>query len=300
MGATTQTTIKAPVRLAGVGLHSGSQCRISILPAPAGSGIVLRRCDIDPDGADNQLSTLIHARPENVAGADHGTRLANGYGASVSTVEHLMAALALLSLDNVMIDVDGPEIPIFDGSAEHLVTGLKQVGVKSQEADRLPIVIAEPIRVDDGDRYIEFTPGDTSVIDIDIDFGDCLIGRQILSVDLENSADRDRLAVSRTFCRLYEVDGLRRAGLIRGGSLENSLVVDGQDLLNDQPLRDQHEFALHKALDLIGDLYLLGRPIRGAIRAVKPGHDLNVRAALAVARTISADAQEARPLAATA
>ncbi len=306
MGAATQTTVNAQTTVngkahfAGVGLHSGSQCRISILPAPAGSGIVFRRCDIDPGGADNQLSRLIHATPENVAGSDHGTRLANGYGASVSTVEHLMAAFALLSLDNVIIEVDGPEIPIFDGSAEHLVAGLKQAGVKTQNAERLPIVIGEPIRVADGDRLIEFTPSDRGAIDIDIDFGDCLIGRQSLSVDLENPADRDRLATSRTFCRLYEVDGLRRAGLIRGGSLENSLVVDGHDLLNDQALRDPHEFVLHKALDLIGDLYLLGRPICGAIRAVKPGHDLNVRAALAVGRSLRADTQEARPLVATA
>ncbi len=300
MGAATQTTVKAPAQFAGVGLHSGSECRISILPAPTGAGIVFRRCDIDPGAADSRLSTLIHGSPDNVAGCDHGTRLANGYGASVSTVEHLMAALALLSLDNAIVEVDGPEIPIFDGSADHLVAGLKQAGVKTQDAERRPIVIGEPIRVDDGDRYIEFTPGDTSAIDIDIDFGDCLIGRQSLSVDLSNPADRDRLAASRTFCRLYEVDGLRRAGLIRGGSLENSLVVDGHDLLNDQALRDPHEFVLHKALDLIGDLYLLGRPIRGAIRAVKPGHDLNVRAAIAVAQSISAEAQEASPLAATA
>ncbi len=300
MGAAAQTTVKAQAQFAGVGLHTGGECRISTLPAPAGSGIVFRRCDIDPDGTANRLSTLIHAAPENVVGSDHGTRLANGYGASVSTVEHLMAAFALLSIDNVIVDVDGPEIPIFDGSADHLVAGLKQAGLQAQDAARSPIVIAEPILVTDGDRLIEFTPSDTGSIDIDIDFGDCLIGRQSLSVDLSSPADCDRLAKARTFCRLHEVDGLRSAGLIRGGSLENSLVVDGPALLNDQPLRDPHEFALHKALDLVGDLYLLGRPVRGAIRAVKPGHDLNVRAALAVARSVSTGAQEARLLAATA
>ncbi len=300
MGAATQTTVNAQAQFAGIGLHTGSECRISILPAPAGSGIVFRRCDIDPGGADNRLSTLIHATPENVVGSDHGTRLANGYGASVSTVEHLMAALALLSLDNVIVDVYGPEIPIFDGSADHLVAGLKQAGVKTQDAERLPIVIGAPIRIADGDRHIEFSPSDKDFIDIEIDFGDCLIGRQSLSVDLSRPADRDRLTSARTFCRLHEVDGLRRAGLIRGGSLENSLVVDGHDLLNDQDLHDPHEFVLHKALDLIGDLYLLGRPIRGAIRAVRPGHSLNVRAALAVSRSINATPQEARPLAATA
>ncbi len=301
MGAVPQSTIKTRTEFAGIGLHSGVDCRISVCPAPADTGIVFRRCDIDLDGSANRLSTLIDASPENVASADHGTRLINAHGASVSTIEHLMAALAILSIDNAIIDVFGPEIPIMDGSAAPLVHGLKQAGVRTQEEERREFVIGEAVRVEDGERSIEIEPADKRTIDISIDFGDCLIGRQSLFLDLDNPLDRDRLATSRTFCRLHEVDGLRQAGLARGGSLENSLVVDGDELLNSQPLRDPHEFALHKALDLIGDLYLLGCPIRGAIRAVRPGHALNVQAALAIARTLNAgEAQEGELLAATA
>jgi len=301
MGADPQTTIKTKTEFAGIGLHSGEACRISVCPGAVDSGIIFRRCDFDLNGSDSRLSNLIHASPAFVVGSDHGTTLANSHGASVSTVEHLMAAFAIMSVDNAIVDVYGPEIPIFDGSAEHLVAGLMAAGVKTQDAKRGEILIGETVRVEDGGRVIEISPAVKCTIDISIDFGDCLIGRQSLLLDLDNPADRDRLAKSRTFCRLYEVDALRQAGLARGGSLDNSLVVDGQELMNGQPLRDPHEFALHKALDLLGDLYLLGQPIRGAIRAVKPGHALNAQAALAVARSVETDeAAEAEPLAATA
>lgn len=273
-----QKTVKAPVEFAGIGLHTGVECRVIVRPAAANAGIVFRRCD--QGGPDN----LIPACAENVVRADHGTALANAAGARVETVEHLMAALALVGIDNAVIDIVGPEAPILDGSAALFVSGLKEAGLIEEQAARNIVFIKETLVVRDGDRSIVIEPFDGFSLDVEIDFEDCLIGRQSLTLHLDQPCDQVRLAKSRTFCRLHEIQPLRRAGLIRGGSLNNSIVVDGDRLLNRDALRDPEEFVLHKGLDLIGDLYLLGAPIRGAIRATKPGHDLNTRLARAAAR----------------
>ncbi len=278
MDAVQQRTIKAPVEFAGVGLHSGADCRVVVRAAAANAGIFFR--SMDSSGPNN----LIAASADNVALTDHGTSLSNGEGARVSTVEHLMAALALVGIDNAAIDVFGPETPILDGSAALFVRGLSDVGTRVQSAGRREIVIDEVLSVCDGDRSIIVEPFDGFSLDVAIEFEDCLIGRQSLSLHLDQPCDKARLAKSRTFCRLREVESLRGAGLIRGGSLENSIVVDGDRLLNPDALRDPEEFVLHKGLDLIGDLYLLGAPIRGSIRAAKPGHALNTRFALMLAR----------------
>lgn len=283
-----QRTLSKSVAFAGVGLHSGEDCRIELHPAGAGHGVLFRRIDL-PAGR-NEIS----ASPEFVVNADHGTTLANDAGASVATIEHLMAALALTGVDNVIVDVAGPEIPILDGSSAAFVAAIAEVGLRSVNAPRRALVIDEAQSVAAGDRSIHLEPFDGRVIEIEIDFGDCMIGRQVLSLDLNDPKDISRLSTARTFCRLHEVDALRSAGLIRGGALSNGLVVDGHKLLNDEPLRDPAEFALHKALDLIGDFYLLGAPIVGRIRAVKPGHALNTRAALALASATRPDRQPVR------
>lgn len=210
-----------------------------------------------------------------------------------------MAAFALCSIDNALVEVSGPEVPILDGSSALFVDEFRSAGVREQQSPRAEIIIDEPIRVESDDRFLQIDPADEFSLDISIEFEDCMIGRQSISLHIGEQFDQDRLAKSRTFCRLHEVECLRRSGLIRGGSLENSIVVDGSRLLNEERLRDPHEFALHKALDLIGDLYLLGAPVRGAIRAEKPGHDLNVRAAQALARRIRR-ADASAPGAATA
>lgn len=278
MGAVRQRTLKRPVEFAGVGLHSGDACRVIVKPAPTDAGIVFRRQDFV--GPDNSVV----ATPQNVILTNHGTALGNAAGATVTTVEHLMAAFALCSVDNALIEVYGPEIPILDGSADQFVQRLTEAKFAAQSSRRKVITIEEPLKVCDGDRWIEVVPLGGFSIDIVIDFEDCLIGRQALTLHLDDPYQQERLAKSRTFCRLHEVEALRRVGLIRGGSLENSIVVDGDRLLNEAALRDPEEFVLHKGLDLIGDLYLLGAPIRAAVRAVKPGHDLNARMALAIAR----------------
>lgn len=291
-----QRTVKAPVEFAGIGLHSGADCRIIVREAPENTGVIYHSLDFSGP------NKLIVACPENVALTDHGTSLSNGDGASVSTIEHLMAALALVGIDNAIVDVFGPEIPILDGSAALFVRGLSDAGVAIQSATRHEIVIDEMISISDGDRAIIVEPFDGFSLDVAIEFEDCLIGRQSLSLHLDQPCDRARLAKSRTFCRLREVESLREAGLIRGGSLENSIVVDGDRLLNEDALRDPEEFVLHKGLDLIGDLYLLGAPIRGAIRAAKPGHALNTQFALKLARHLghSAPVEQEDQLLATA
>ena len=289
MEAVRQRTVKAPVEFAGVGLHSGADCRVVVRAAPLNHGIYFR-C-MDAKGPDN----LVAASPDNVIRTDHGTSISNDEGASVSTVEHLMAALALVGVDNAVIDVFGPETPILDGSAALFVCGINDAGTRVQAAARREIIIDETLSVCDGDRAIVVEPFDGFSLDVAIEFEDCLIGRQSLSLHLDQPCDKARLAKSRTFCRLRDVESLRSAGLVRGGSLENSIVVDGDRLLNPDALRDPEEFVLHKGLDLLGDLYLLGAPIRGAIRAAKPGHALNTLFALKLARHFGLSMPEEDP-----
>lgn len=277
MRATFQQTLSRAVEFNGIGLHSGQECVAAAHPAGVDAGIVFRRLDLE-EGVNT-----VAASPRNVRSTRQGTTLASANGASVATVEHLMAALCLAGVDNVRIDLFGPEIPILDGSALGFFNAFNEAGYDLQSAPRRgPVALAAPLAVRDGDRSIEIEPGDGRILDIAIDFEDCMIGRQSLRLDLDNPGDRARLIEARTFCRIEEIDCLRAAGLARGGSLENSLVVDGARVLNKTGLRDNQEFALHKALDLIGDLYLLGAPVEGVIRAVKPGHDLNVRMARAL------------------
>ncbi len=280
---TRQSSLRNPAVFEGVGLHSGEICRAVVKPAPADAGIMFTRIEDDGDA----FKSTIAASPENVVRSDHGTTLGNAFGASIATVEHLLAALAISQIDNAFIEVTGPEIPILDGSAAPFLEALEEAGRKIQPSRRGHYKLCEAIEICDGDRSISITPDDHFSLTVEIEFEDCLIGRQSLSVTLSDAEEIARIASARTFCRLYEVDALRRAGLIRGGSLENSLVVDGGRLLNGAGLRDSHEFVLHKALDLLGDLYLLGAPISGAVHAVKPGHDLNCRAALAIHRQLN-------------
>jgi len=284
MGADWQMTLCTPAEFSGVGLHSGADCRIVIHPAAENTGIRFCRIDLEIAGSLSDRQRIIGASPENVSRSDHGTSLVNDAGVSVATVEHLMGALAICGVDNALIDVDGPEIPILDGSSAQFVSGVMAAATKPHRTRKTPIQIEEALVLRDGDREISVEPAREFSLDVLIDFEDCMIGRQSLSIHLNDALSKGRLAKARTFCRLGEVESLRDAGLIRGGSLDNSIVVDGDRLLNGDILRDPDEFVLHKALDLIGDLYLLGAPICGAVRAIKPGHSLNTRFARALSR----------------
>jgi UDP-3-O-[3-hydroxymyristoyl] N-acetylglucosamine deacetylase len=204
-----------------------------------------------------------------------GTVIGNEAGVTVSTVEHLMATFCALGIDNALVVVDGPEAPIMDGSCEPFVRLIDRVGLRPQGACRDYIEILEPIIVTDGEKRAALLPCDGAEIALEIDFDSAAIGRQRIDLALDEAVFRRELANCRTFGFLHEVDALRAAGLARGGSMDNVVVIDGGHVLNPQGLRRPDEFVRHKALDVIGDLYLLGAPLIGRYEAIRPGHTLN-------------------------
>ena len=283
----SQHTLAQPVRVCGVGLHTGADTTMVIKPNEPGTGICFRSVDVAKNNGG--VGDDLRASVDNVVFAHHGTVLGNSTGARVSTIEHVMAALAITKIDNALIEITGGEIPIADGSAVAFVDAINTAGRVTQKQLRRIITVREEIRVVDGDRSIEISPADEHSLEIEIEFADCLIGRQSLVLSGDDATELAKIAHARTFCRHHEVAALHAAGLGLGGSLENSLVVEGDRLLNKTDLRDPDEFVRHKALDLIGDLYLLGAPLRANIRAIKPGHALNVRAVRAVAAQIAGE-----------
>ena len=293
MGAQHQKTVASAVYISGCGLHTGAECSVTLLPAAQNTGIRFLRLD-----ADLSSNPEIVAHASCVSQTSNGTTLANEDAVSIATVEHLMAAIALCEIDNLLIETSGPEIPILDGSAQPFVDLIEQTGTLAQPALRESLVVRETLSLEDKGRSIVVEPANGFSIDVEIDFDDAAIGRQSIALRFDSAEDAARVASARTFCRLHEVEALRRMGLARGGSLENSIVVDGDKVLNDEPLRDEQEFVLHKALDLLGDFYLAGGPLRGKVRAVRPGHDLNTRMAALIAKhaaaTIGEDHSEER------
>ncbi len=268
-----QTTLAKPVTLSGVGLHSGADCSVTMRPALADSGIVFRV----PDGRRRQGAVLIPAAAESIADTRLCTSLGAVGGPVIATAEHVLAAAVIASIDNLVIDVEGGELPILDGSAAPYLDAIERAGARTLRPAKSVIRIIEPVEICDGDRMIRAEPLDGRIIEVAIAFDAGAIGEQSLAIDLNDPASRTRLAHARTFCRLSDVDAMRAAGLSRGGSLDNAIVVDGDQILNPTGLRDPQEFVLHKALDLVGDLALAGAPIIGRIIARRPGHDLNTR-----------------------
>jgi len=273
-----QRTLAGEARLHGVGLHSGASVRLALRPADVGAGIRFWRADLGGAG--------VAALALNVRETALGTTLADPAGTAVATVEHLLAALSIAGIDNADIELDGPEAPILDGSAAPFLEAIEAAGVATQAAPRRWLKIAEEVRIEDGVRHVAASPGEGRLIDVTIDFDEPAIGRQRVRVDLDDPADALRLARARTFCRRRDIDAMRAAGRALGGSLDNAVVVDGAAILNDGGLRDPAEFALHKALDLVGDLALVGAPVIGLITGVRCGHDLNNRLARALAAAV--------------
>ena len=269
-----QRTLKAPISCVGVGLHSGRRVSLTLRPAEPGHGIVFRRTDLGRD---------IPARFDRVV----DTRLATVLGhptwasARVSTVEHLMAALSALGVDNVLVELDGPEVPALDGSAAPFVFLIECAGLVEQAAERSVIEIRRPVRVTDGRSFAELRPALPGQRGLDmalsIDFAAAAIGRQALSLRLNADSFRAELARARTFTLLQEVEQLRAAGLAQGGSLDNAIVVDGARVLNPGGLHMRDEFARHKLLDAVGDLALAGAALSGRFIAHCSGHGLNHR-----------------------
>lgn len=263
-----QSTLKAPTVFAGIELHGGEHTRVALKPAPVGHGIVFVRTDITD--RDNR----IEVRPDAVSGVRNCTTLENKAGVQVATIEHLLAALASVGIDNLAIDIEGQELPALDGSSEPFLKLFEQVGILKQPAPRRYVKILKPVEVERDDSYGRIEPNDRLSLDVTIDFSDAAIGRQNMKIEPDTRSFRNRLASARTFARTHEIVALREAGLSKGGSYENAIVVDGDKVLNPGGLRYNDEFVRHKALDLMGDLYLAG-PILGKVTTVRGGHGLN-------------------------
>jgi UDP-3-O-[3-hydroxymyristoyl] N-acetylglucosamine deacetylase len=264
-----QRTTVAPAIIAGVGVHTGDRVRLAVRPAAEGTGIVFVRTDITD--RDNRIPVS----GEAVVDARLNTMIENAAGVRLSTIEHLMAAFAALGISNAVIEVDGPELPILDGSALQFVQLLDRAGFRRQSAPVRYIEILEPIRVQDGDKSAALLPCDRYEMRFEIDFPTPVIGNQVVDFVVDEDTFRTEIMAARTFGFAHEVEALRRAGLARGGSLENAVVIDGDQILNPGGLRMEREFVRHKALDAIGDLYVLGAPLLGRYEGVKAGHAIN-------------------------
>ncbi|TRW97243.1 UDP-3-O-acyl-N-acetylglucosamine deacetylase [Paracoccus sp. M683] len=261
-----QATIKSTVEFEGVGLHSGARTRLAIHPAPAGHGIVFRRIDLTE--GENRLA----ARWDNVTPSPLCTLLDNGQGATLSTIEHVMAALAGTGIHNALIDVDGPEVPILDGSSQPFVRGILRVGIRLQGRPLRAIRVLRPVEVRQGEAFARLAPADHLEIDFQIDFTDEAIGHQEKRLDMANGAFLRELADSRTFCRQADVDAMRKQGLALGGTYDNAVVVDGAQVLSPGGLRHSDEAVRHKMLDAMGDLALAGAPLLAQYTGHRAGH----------------------------
>lgn len=265
-----QATVKKSVTFEGVGLHSGAAARLEIHPAPAGHGIVFRRIDLRP-------TVDIPARWDFVTPSKLCTLLENGQGQTLSTVEHVMAALAGTGVHNVLIEVDGPEVPILDGSAAPFVAGILRTGIEMQASALRAIRVLRPVELRDGDSYARLSPADHLEIDFGIDFVDEAIGHQEMRLDMANGAFLRELADSRTFCRQADVDTMRKNGLALGGTYLNAVVVDGAQVLSPGGLRHRDEAVRHKMLDAMGDLALAGAPLLARYTGRRAGHAMTNR-----------------------
>lgn len=264
-----QRTLKTTIRTTGVGLHTGARVELVLRPAAPNAGIVFHRVDLEQPVA-------IPADATHVGDTRLSSTLKHG-GASISTVEHVMSALAGLGIDNLHIDVAGPEIPIMDGSAGPFVFLLQSAGIVEQDAPKHYLRILESVEVRDGDKWARFDPFNGFKLDFTIDFPHPMFGsenRHVI-VDFAEHSYVKEVARARTFGFMQEVEAMREAGLGLGGSLQNAVVLDEYRVLNSEGLRYDNEFVKHKVLDAIGDLYLLGHPLIGQFTAYKSGHGLN-------------------------
>ncbi len=264
-----QRTLKNIVRATGVGLHTGEKVYLTLRPAAPNSGIIFRRVDLNP---------IVDIKADPYAVGD--TRLSSCLerdGARVQTVEHLMSALAGLGIDNVYVDLTSGEVPIMDGSASPFVFLLQSAGIEEQPAAKKFIRIKKPVEVKQGDKWVKFEPYNGFRVDFSIDFRHPVFAHsnKRVIVDFEHTSYIKEVSRARTFGFMQDVESMRSQGLALGGSLDNAIVMDEYRVLNADGLRYEDEFVKHKALDAIGDLYLLGHPVIGAYSAYKSGHALN-------------------------
>ncbi len=266
--AVRQTTLGGVVGLNGVGVHSGEPTTMTIGPAPANSGIVFKRAG-DP-------AARIRAEIANIGATELCTTLV-GNGWSISTVEHLLAGLSGLGIDNALVELDGGEVPVMDGSSAAFIEAIDRAGIVELAAKRSYIKVLRTIRVEIGQSYAELRPCSGRRLEIELDYAHPIVGRQSYAADVTPELFRSEMASARTFGFLGEVEGLRARGLARGASLENALVIGDEAVINPEGLRFSDEFARHKAVDALGDLALAGAPIIGCYRSYRGGHSLNAR-----------------------
>lgn len=264
-----QHTLSAPVTFDGVGLHSGAPVRMTLHPAPAHSGLVFVRADVHGKRND------IPARYDAVTATTLGTTLTNEAGVQVQTVEHLLAALAGLGVDNARIVLDGPEVPIMDGSAHPFVEAITTTGLRTQSAPRRVLEIRKTVRVEEGASVVELRPAAHYHLEVAIEFAHRAIARQTYHMDVNAASFARFIAAARTFGFAEDVEKLRAMGLARGGSLDNAIVLNRDGIMNPEGLRFDDEFVRHKLLDCIGDFALAGGTLTAHIMAERPGHGIN-------------------------
>ena len=263
-----QKTIAEPIEFMGVGLHNGIKVNLCLKPAEANSGIKFKRTDVD------NTKNIIEASYKNVSSPVLCTKIKNSYGVSVSTIEHLMAAFYLEGIDNVLVEIDAPEVPIMDGSAFDFVEAIRSFGTQEQNYSKKFIKVLKKIEVKDGPKYISIEPFTKDlIIDFEIVYKNPLIRTRRKEFKLSNG-DLTSIYNSRTFCLYEDIDQIRSQGLAKGGSLDNAIVVKENKILNEDGLRYRDEFVNHKILDCLGDLMLLGHRIFGHIKTSQGGHQL--------------------------
>ena len=275
-------TINTTVSITGIGLHSGIYTTVELQPVPAGSGITFVRADLQ--------GLRIPALQASTTALDYATTVGKD-DVQVGTVEHLLAAIMACGITDVDIRIDGPEVPIIDGSAVPFMHLIDAAGVR-ELGEEIPVLrLREPIEIVEGDKSIRMTPSNRLVIKYKIDFNHPVIGRESFHFDFGHDSFLKKIAPARTFGFMRDVEKLRAAGLARGGSVENAVVLDDRGVVNG-PLRFKDEFVRHKILDLVGDLALIGRPVAGEITAYKAGHAMHSRFVAAILRAASQQQEE--------
>ncbi len=263
----SQKTINNKVSCSGIGLHSGVVVNMTLLPSACNNGVVFRRTDLG--------NSEIKANYKSVVETKLGTVIANESGAKVSTIEHLMAAIWGCGIDNLIIELDGPEVPIMDGSSAPFVFLLECAGLETQEEQRKVVEIIKKVRAEDGDKFIEIEPAKEFAVDLQIDFNNDKVGQQNFNYHCVTTSFKFDICRARTFTFAHEIEQLQKIGLIKGGSLDNAVVMGEEGILNKDGLRFNDEFVRHKTLDFLGDMFLAGYYIVGHFKGLKTGHGIN-------------------------
>ena len=262
-----QRTVAKSIKCSGTGIHSGKKVNLTIKPAPINHGIKFKRIDLpDSPSISAHFNMIVDTSLATVIGYD---------GFIVSTIEHLMATFVGLSIDNALVEIDGYEMPIMDGSAEVFTTSIMAAGIKEQEAQRCFFVVKEPIELKENGKFVGIYPESSFKITCDIDYDHPLVKKQSYTIELSDNVFEREICRARTFGFLHEYENLKRFGLARGCSLDNVVVLDEKNILNKDGLRYKNEFVRHKLLDCMGDFALLGMPVLGHVKVSKSGHFFN-------------------------